>query len=170
MRALTKWIVVLTAFALFFTSVGCAMQRRPEEARQDVRQPTRPLREATDRVDRVRDARPAETMRVADNIAEDVAKLDRIDSATVMLMGRTAYVAVVFDKDYTGGMTNKVKDQVSKRVRQTDPNVDRVFVSANPDFVDRMGDYTRDIQQGRPIAGLADNFMEMVERTFPAAR
>jgi YhcN/YlaJ family sporulation lipoprotein len=170
MRALTKWMLVMAAFTLFVTSVGCAAMQRPEEGQQGQQQ-TRPLRDTADRMgDQARETRPAETMRVADNIADDVARLDRIDASTVMLMGRTAYVAVMFDKDYDGGMTNKIKDQVSKRVRQTDPSVDRVFVSANPDFVSQMGDYAQDIRNGRPVAGLMDTFMEMVERTFPAAR
>jgi YhcN/YlaJ family sporulation lipoprotein len=170
MRALTKWMFVMAALTLFVTSVGCAAMQRPEEGQQGQQQ-TRPLRDTADRMgDQARETRPAEMMRVADNIADDVARLDRIDASTVMLMGRTAYVAVMFDKDYNGGMTNKIKDQVSKRVRQTDPSVDRVFVSANPDFVSQMGDYAQDIRNGRPVAGLMDTFMEMVERTFPAAR
>ncbi|PTM59430.1 YhcN/YlaJ family sporulation lipoprotein [Desmospora activa] len=164
MRSLIKWTVVVTAFSLFFT--GCAVQKRPQ-TQQEMQQQTRRLRTAPTPT---RDTRPAQTMRVADHVADRVADLDTIDSATVMLVGRTAYVGVVFEKDYNGGMTNKVKDQVAKRVRQADPNINRVLVSANPDFVGQLGDYARDVRNGRPIAGLMDNFMDLVQRTFPASR
>lgn len=163
MRAWMKWTVVLTTFSLLFSS-GCAVQKR-SQPKPGVQRQTQPLRTQT-----TRDTRPAETMRVADNVADRVADLKRIDSATVTLLGRTAYVGVMFDKDYTGGMTDKVKDQVAKKVRQADPSVDRVFVSANPDFVDRTRDYARDIRNGRPVSGLMDSFRDLVQRTFPASR
>ncbi|PTX64933.1 YhcN/YlaJ family sporulation lipoprotein [Melghirimyces profundicolus] len=167
MRKLSKGFVLLTALGLVVTAVGCATQNRPEESRQrDMG--TQQVR-YQDRTDPGR-TQVAQNMRVADNVAESVTRLDSVDSATVMVTDRTAYVGVMMEKDYNGRLTNKVKDQVSKRVRRVDPSIDRVFVSANPDFVKQLGDYARDVRNGRPVSGLMQQFSDLVERTFPAAR
>lgn len=169
MGKVSKGILLFTVFGLVFTSaVGCATQRKPESRQQVNRtQPVRDqarLRTATDRT------RMGEKMRVADDVAASVVRLKSIDSATVMVTDRTAYVGVMMDKNYKGGMTSKIKDQVSKQVRKADPSVDRVFVSANPGFVNRLRDYARDVRNGRPISGLLQGFSDLVQRTFPDAR
>ncbi|OYD07715.1 YhcN/YlaJ family sporulation lipoprotein [Paludifilum halophilum] len=190
MQLVSRWILVITVFNLVFFSVGCAMQGQPE-SRPNRDDPTRVGYEGTRNVDPVRDrdvdrdrrdidrirtdrdadrTRAGQNMRVADQVADSVSKMEGIDSSTVMVTDATAYVAVMFDKDYEGGMTDKMKDRIAKRVRKKDPSVDRVFVSANPDFVNRMRDYARDVRDGRPITGIMDEFMDMVQRTFPAAR
>lgn len=183
MRKVSKGILLFTVFGLVFTSaIGCATQQKPEETRQqqdqtqqvrDQGRMNRTTDQARNRVNRTTDqarTRMGQNMRVADDVAESVARLDAIDSATVMVTDRTAYVGVMMNKNYKGGMTTKIKDQVAKRVRKEDRSVERVFVSASPGFVDEMGDYARDVRDGRPISGLFQGFSDLIERTFPAAR
>ncbi|GGE14918.1 hypothetical protein GCM10011571_15570 [Marinithermofilum abyssi] len=161
----TKYVAGAAAAGVLFFSFGCAVQKRPEET-QDIRRNTTNM---TNRMDRNYE-RVGVNMRVADDVASSVAKLKTIDSATVVVTDSTAYVGVLFEKDYKGGVTNRIKTKVSRQVRKADPSVTRVFVSANPDFVSRIGDMARDIRNGRPIAGIRDSFMELVRRTFPTAR
>lgn len=182
MGKVSKGILLFTVFGLVFTSaVGCATQRK-HESRQQVNR-TQPVRDQARLRTAPRTPAPApaparttdrtrmgEKMRVADDVAASVVRLKSIDSATVMVTDRTAYVGVMMDKNYKGGMTSKIKDQVSKQVRKADPSVDRVFVSANPGFVNRLRDYARDVRNGRPISGLLQGFSDLVQRTFPDAR
>ncbi|SMO49764.1 YhcN/YlaJ family sporulation lipoprotein [Melghirimyces algeriensis] len=172
MRKSLKGMLLLTSLGLILTSFGCAAPQRPEETRQGVERPDNPQRvRYNDQADRdMNRNRVGQAMRVADNVADSVARLDAVDSATVMVTDRTAYVGVMLENDYNGGMTSKIKDRISKRVRKVDPSINRVFVSANPDFVDQMGDYARDLRNGRPVSGLMQQFTDLVERTFPAAR
>ncbi|PAK39937.1 lipoprotein YhcN, partial [Bacillus licheniformis] len=55
-------------------------------------------------------------------------------------------------------------------VKETDNNINNVFVSANPDFVDRMRNYGDRIQNGEPIEGLFEEFGETINRIFPNQR
>jgi len=164
-----RWILGAFSLVLFFVLVtGCATQQRPEESRNDALQRSaQPLTNpGANRRDAVR--QPMRQMRVADNIADSIADMKRVDTATVILTDRTAYVAVMLPSGVR--LTKGLEKEIIRKVREKDASIRRVFISANPDFVKQMGDYARDIRQGRPVAGLWKNFVDMIRRTFPDAR
>ena len=170
MRFVKKWVLgALSLVMLFGVVTGCAAQQRPEEMRNDALQrPPRPLTNPeTVRRDTVRQP-VTRQMRVADKIADSIANMKRVDTATVILTDRTAYVAVMLPSGVR--LTKGLEKEIARKVREKDASVRQVYISANPDFVKQMGDYARDIRQGRPVAGLWNNFMDMIRRTFPDAR
>lgn len=65
-------------------------------------------------------------------------------------------------------LTEKIKSDIAAEVKRLHPSVQNVYVSANPDFVDRMNSYMGDVRQGHPIQGFVSEFNAMVERIFPA--
>ncbi|MEK5082822.1 YhcN/YlaJ family sporulation lipoprotein [Bacillus sp. FSL H8-0515] len=107
-------------------------------------------------------------LEVADDAADKISEMKEVKHANVIVAGNQAYVAVVL----TNGNKEVGKDlkkKISDKVRDTDKNMDNVYVSANPDFVDRMQGYGERIQNGDPIAGFFDEFSETVQRVFPQA-
>lgn len=164
-----RWALGVLSLALVFGFVaGCATQQRPEETRNDaVQRPARPLTNpAPERRDAARQPTTRQ-MRVADKIADSVAEMKRVDTATVILTDRTAYVAVMLPSGTR--FTKGLEKEIVRKVKAKDASVRRVYVSANPDFAKQMGDFARDIRQGRPVTGLWNSFMDMVRRTFPDA-
>ncbi|HZG61850.1 MAG TPA: YhcN/YlaJ family sporulation lipoprotein [Anoxybacillus sp.] len=111
-----------------------------------------------------------QTREVAEEAADRVADLEEVRQANVVVTNRNAYVAVILDDQPKGEMTRAVENKISNAVKQTDRNIRNVFVSTNPDFVDRMADYSNKLQRGEPIEGLFEEFNEMVLRVFPNAR
>jgi spore cortex protein len=109
-------------------------------------------------------------MQVADKAQDKIENLSEVRHANVIVTNRNAYVAVVLDDDSKGEVRKDVENKISDQVKSTDNNIQNVFVSSNPDFVDRMGDYGDKIQSGKPIRGLFEEFNEMVQRIFPNAR
>ncbi|KKI92425.1 hypothetical protein WQ54_09660 [Bacillus sp. SA1-12] len=109
-------------------------------------------------------------MEVADEAADKVNELEEVNQAYVIVTNRNAYVAVVLDEQLKGEIRREVENKISDKVKSTDPNIENVFVSTNPDFVDRMTDYGDKIQDGRPVQGLFEEFTEMTQRIFPNAR
>ncbi|WP_440894828.1 YhcN/YlaJ family sporulation lipoprotein [Amphibacillus sp. Q70] len=110
--------------------------------------------------------------RVADRIAEDVSsEVDEIDRAYVLTMGNNAYVACHLEDDDTSDRNNELSDKVEQKVteavKDSDNQIDNVYVSSNPDFVDLTSNYMQDIDDGEPIEGFFDQFTEMIERIFP---
>ena len=109
-------------------------------------------------------------MEVADKAADKVAELKEVSSANVITTNRNAYVAVVLKGNPKGNLTNELKGKISKKVKEADNNINNVFVSANPDFVDRMRNYGDRIQNGEPIEGMFEEFGETINRIFPNQR
>ncbi|MBG9734599.1 YhcN/YlaJ family sporulation lipoprotein [Paenibacillus alvei] len=61
----------------------------------------------------------------------------------------------------------QVKENIANLVKKEAPNCNNVYVSANPDFVNRMNEYNKQASAGNPIAGFTNEFQEMVYRLFP---
>ncbi|EEL49407.1 YhcN/YlaJ family sporulation lipoprotein [Bacillus mycoides] len=109
-------------------------------------------------------------LHIADKAADRIVKLDEIDKANVIVTNRNAYVAVVLRENVKGEITKQLEEKVADQVRATDPDIRHVFVSSNPDFVDRMRDYADKINAGKPVTGLFEEFTETVRRVFPNSR
>ena len=106
-------------------------------------------------------------LEVADQVADRVAQLDEVRTANVMVTDRNAYVAVVLKDDAEGEVTDRIKNKIADQVRKAERDIQNVYVSSNPDFVDRMTDYGRRINEGEPIEGLFEEFNETIRRVFP---
>ncbi|MBM7540064.1 YhcN/YlaJ family sporulation lipoprotein [Amphibacillus cookii] len=109
---------------------------------------------------------------VAEDIAEQVtSEVNEIDRANVLTMGNTAYVACQLDNNQGNGdnddLSDRIERKVTEAVKDADNQIDQVFVSSNPDFVDLTSNYMNDVDRGEPIEGFFDQFGEMIERIFP---
>jgi hypothetical protein len=67
----------------------------------------------------------------------------------------------------TDTVTKEIKAKIAAEVKKHDATIKDVYVSANPDFVDRVNVYAEEARAGHPIKGFVDEFSTMVERIFP---
>lgn len=67
-------------------------------------------------------------------------------------------------------ISEELKRDIAEIVRSVDRNIDNVYVSTNPDFVDLTNNYIDDINTGRPIRGFFEEMGNMIERIFPQNR
>src|SRR5699024_3429765 len=67
-------------------------------------------------------------------------------------------------------INTELKRDIAEIVRSVDSNIDNVYVSTNPDFVDLTNNYIDDIDAGHPIRGFFDEMGNMIERIFPQNR
>lgn len=104
-------------------------------------------------------------MRIADQAANKVADMPEVDTANIIVTDNNAYAAVKL----TNGekLTNGLEKKISSKVKSVDRDIDRVFVSANPDFYDHMRGYANDIRAGKPVSGFVSEFSQTVRRVFP---
>lgn len=160
MKEIKLMIILLLSTSLLF---GCATNEE-EGAMDDRRDNT--IQNVGNRHDNVNQPR----MDVADNAAQQVKKIDEVKQANVIVTEENAYVAVMLRNGSKGEVTNQLEEQIADKVRATDPDIDNVYVSSNPDFFERMNDYGESIANGDPIEGLFDEFNETVRRIFPNAR
>lgn len=109
-------------------------------------------------------------MEVADDSSDRIANMKEVDTANVIVTNRNAYVAVILENDTKDELTDDLEKKIADQVRAEDPDIRNVFVSTNPDFVDRMTDYTRRVSEGEPVEGFFEEFNETVRRVFPTNR
>ena len=64
-------------------------------------------------------------------------------------------------------LTDNVKEEIADIVRSIDKDIENVYVSTNPDFLNLANDYADDVDRGEPIEGFFDQIGTMIERIFP---
>ncbi|MGE7603258.1 YhcN/YlaJ family sporulation lipoprotein [Peribacillus sp. NPDC097675] len=103
---------------------------------------------------------------VHEDIANRIEDLKEVKRASVIVTDHHAYVGAVLKK---GKLTTDVKDKIASAVRNTDASIEDVRVSTNPEFVDRMDHYVKDVKNGKPIKGFTSEFQDLVNRVFPSS-
>ncbi|ALP37788.1 hypothetical protein ASL14_17915 [Paenibacillus sp. IHB B 3084] len=84
---------------------------------------------------------------------------NRTDNTNTTIEGaRTAYEP-----------SDEVKSRIANKVKQFAPSIEQVYVSANPDFIKQTTDFSRSVQNGRPIRGLSNEMVDVIERVFPTS-
>lgn len=85
--------------------------------------------------------------------------------------GATRDEVMMRSKDFqaakVGNVPDVIKSVIARKVQKMNPNVRNVFVSANPDFVDRLNGYAEQFRNGHPLRGMILEFNTAVERLFP---
>ncbi|WP_078380367.1 YhcN/YlaJ family sporulation lipoprotein [Sutcliffiella halmapala] len=130
---------------------------------------TRNVRNNTVNPRRVND-RNEPRLAIADRAADKITDLNEVRSCNVVVTNRNAYVAAVLENGNQDEVTREVERKIADQVKATDSNIRNVYVSVNPEFVDRMDGYANDLREGRPIGGFFDEFTETIERIFPTNR
>lgn len=64
-------------------------------------------------------------------------------------------------------VTDDVKERITKIVQEIDGDIDNVYVSTSPDFINLAENYGNDLDNGRPVRGFFDQIGNMIERAFP---
>lgn len=108
---------------------------------------------------------------VAEEAADRItSEVDSIDRAYVLTTGRNAYVAAELNEGNTGRngeLSNDIEREVEEAVKSELNDIENVYVSTNPDFVNLSTNYMDDVNRGEPIEGFFDQMGEMIQRVFP---
>ncbi len=116
----------------------------------------------------------AEADRVAACLAKEAVKVKGVDKAYVVIdttgARPNAYVGVNLTPDVKGTETNRVKNEVERKLKAAEPRLSTVNVTSDPDLVKRIRDLASSIAKGKPITGLADEIKELGRRIKPTTR
>lgn len=108
-----------------------------------------------------------ETGNRAKQIAKDIAQEKDIQSASCVVTGDTALVGLQFEKQYKGDVTDTIKKSVEKRIKNYEPTIKKVVVTADPDLLSRIKTMATDIGNGKPLSGFTTEIEEIIRRINP---
>ncbi|WP_087973386.1 YhcN/YlaJ family sporulation lipoprotein [Oceanobacillus rekensis] len=112
----------------------------------------------------------------AERITSEIKDVDRVQ---VLTTDNNAYVAASIDNkndqnqnrqnngDGEEEVNEETKQKIGDIVRSVDNNIENVYVSSNPDFIDLTNNYVDDMNNGEPIEGFFDQMGNMIQRIFP---
>ncbi|KNF09865.1 putative sporulation lipoprotein YhcN/YlaJ [Gottschalkia purinilytica] len=103
----------------------------------------------------------------SDRIAKKVAELNEVNSATTAITGNTALVGVNLKNNTEGTITSDIKNKVQATVKEADPAITNVVVTADADLIERIENVGRDVRNGKPISGLTQEIEEIIRRVTP---
>ncbi|WNQ12915.1 YhcN/YlaJ family sporulation lipoprotein [Paenibacillus aurantius] len=129
----------------------------------------------------VNDPGSPSTAALQPQIAEAVAALDEVTGANALVIDGKGYIGVIVKYGYpdtvmdvpgqsanVGEVSGKLKAKVAEAARRIDPGLKEVFVSAHPDFIDRIDRFPAHTKSGKPLEGYIREFGTIVSRLFPA--
>lgn len=104
----------------------------------------------------------------AERIADAVANMEEVRSATVVITDTTALVGVTLARN-TNDVATDLKRRIEDVVTQTDREIDRVAVTADPDLITRIRNVADETGRGRPLSGFGREVEEIIRRIIPNA-
>lgn len=166
-----KFILIsVTGLMVMVSAAGCGTSNTTEEGQQLNNQNLEKVNYNNNQANRdyVNDGMMDGAYSLAKREAKAVADLNEVKSAYVMTTNQHAYVAANLEDRMNGKVTKSLEKKISDQVKRQNGSIRKVYVSTNPDFVDRMRDYADKAENGKPIAGFGEEMAEMVKRIFPS--
>lgn len=173
-----KLLMFTTALLISLSLMGCNSNKDKEVTEEDVNKGAETDLVEENNTDKLDEETETNTdmnggnetrLEIAEDAATQVVELDEVDSATVIVTDNNAYAAVVLGDNHNAeeDLTAELEDKIAEKVREADTDIENVYVSLNPDFVERMTGYRTKINEGEPVEGLFEEFTESVQRVFP---
>lgn len=89
-----------------------------------------------------------DALRVSDKVSEEVEKLSELDDAEAVVAGNIALVGVSYDKQYQGGLTERLEQMVTERVEMVDKAITAVHVTDEEDQVMKISQLREKLKAG----------------------
>lgn len=119
-----------------------------------------------DEDDREQDIDRTEAQKVADRLVKLATGVEQVNDATAIVLGRYAIVGLDVDAKLDRSKVGSIKYSVAEALK-ADPKGAYAVVTADPDLNFRLREMRKDIQDGRPIAGIMDELAGIVGRIMP---
>ncbi|WP_123039513.1 YhcN/YlaJ family sporulation lipoprotein [Cohnella candidum] len=112
-------------------------------------------------------------LRTNDRIENELSAMPGVGAARVMLTDHNAYVGITPNRSgqmnaAAADVEGKLKDKIADRVKAMSPLIQNVYVTSNPEFVDRLTHYSEAAAAGHPVQDYLAEFNALVSRIFPA--
>lgn len=115
-----------------------------------------------------------EAKRIADRLSKEAVKVQGVEKAAVLVDTTStrpnAYVGINLKSGVKGQEATKVKRNVETNLKETEPRLNSVNVTSDPDLIKRIEDISRGIAKGKPISSFSTELRELGRRVVPTTR
>ncbi len=101
----------------------------------------------------------------AQNVENAIMQLSEVSDARVLVTGNTALVGVKFDSAYKGEMTDRVREMIAGVVKQADPNIQTVAVTAQDKDVTDIYTMSDKVRAGEKLETFNQDILAIVRNT-----
>jgi YhcN/YlaJ family sporulation lipoprotein len=105
---------------------------------------------------------------VAHRLSSIAQRIHGVNSATVVVLGGYSVVGLDIDQHLGRHQTGNIKYAVANALKN-DPYGTNALVTSDPDIIQRLKDMNKDLQKGKPVQGILNQFALIVERLIPDA-
>ncbi|GAA0350630.1 YhcN/YlaJ family sporulation lipoprotein [Bacillus horti] len=107
-----------------------------------------------------------DSQEVADRLVELATRIDHVNDATAVVLGRYAVVGIDIDAKLDRSKAGTVKYSVAEALK-ADPRGAYAIVTADPDTNFRLREMGKEVREGHPVAGIMEELAEIVGRLMP---
>lgn len=107
-----------------------------------------------------------EAQEVAERLSSLATRIDDVNHATAVVVGRWAVVAIDVDAELDRNRVGSIKYTVAEALKE-DPLGAYSIVTADPDVTHRIAEMNEEIRDGRPLIGVMDELADIVGRIMP---
>jgi YhcN/YlaJ family sporulation lipoprotein len=98
----------------------------------------------------------------AQNVENSIMQLSEVSDARVLVAGNTALVGVKFDKAYKGELTDRIREMIAGVVKQADPNIQTVAVTAQDKDVTDIYTMSDKVRGGGQLSTFSQDILAIV--------
>mgnify|MGYP001497893101 CR=1 FL=1 len=103
---------------------------------------------------------------VAERLADLAASVPQVNEATCVVFGNTAIVGIDVNGNLDASEVGTIKYAVAEALRN-DPYGANAIVTADMDLYQRINELSRQIRDGKPVSGFANELADIVGRIMP---
>ncbi len=107
---------------------------------------------------------PADAGRLAEKIADAVERISEIDDAEVIVDGNRALVAVEFEDQYSAGLDERMKQQITQAVQKVDENLTQVEITDDGTLYGQVKSLAERVGKATGLDELADDIGDLWNR------
>lgn len=155
-RVKTVVVFLMIGFLFIFNFSACTAEKRPG--------PTQPNQDMQEPEIQQSNQDSTKAKQIAERVDKDIRE---INSASVVIVENQAWVGV--DAYANAQVTDQVKERISAVVKEMEPGVQTVYVTADADSV-TSSNIANDIAAGKPISGFLNELTEIAGRIAPTPK
>ncbi|WP_442857370.1 YhcN/YlaJ family sporulation lipoprotein [Bacillus sp. FJAT-42315] len=161
MIILKKIVILLTLFTLF----GCAQKKEVGLETQDDRHNSQPY-QVNVKNDQINEGQRLSIQQASNRLAKTAEDMPGVKNATAVAVGDYAIVGIDVDANLDRSEVGSIKYTVAEALKNQ-PYGANALVVADPDLYARLQEIRADINNGRPLQGLANELADIAGRTIP---